>query len=87
LLGACGFVDDDGASHELRTSLHQSVTAASGMRPAAAPGAASAVQALAIPATPDILKALTAGNVEELERLLGGLQAAYEGGDLPQGRL
>jgi tetratricopeptide (TPR) repeat protein len=87
LLGACGFADDDGESHELRTSLHQSVTAASAMRPAAAPGAASAVQALAIPATPDILRALTAGNVDELERLLGGLQAAYERGDLAQGRL
>jgi hypothetical protein len=84
-LGACDFIAEDGESQRLRTSLHQSVTAAGGMPAAARP--APAAQAPVVPSTPVVLNAITAGNVDELERLLGPLQAAYERGDLPQNRL
>jgi TPR repeat protein len=86
-IAACDFPVDQGPRSTLQSSLQLSERAVAAMPPSGNAMPAEKGQPRSVPATSLILKALTASDVDEAERLLGGLQNAYENGELNQSRL
>jgi TPR repeat protein len=86
-IAACEFTVDHGPRDTLQSSLQLSERAVAAMPPSGNAVPAEKAEAKSDPATSLILKALTANDVDEAERLLGGLQNGYENGELSHAQL
>jgi TPR repeat protein len=88
VLWGCGQPQGEvGGSPTLQVALDRSVAVLKGLPAGGTRAPAPEGARPAVPGVPEILVALNAAKVDELERLLGGLQAAYEGGALQEDAL